>query len=171
MEGKIEDWELIKKKLNAFSKYGLEDWIKSIDPIISEIINTKKGNINISFWKDILFENFEKRPFFPCGPPSPYVILTGWLSKFFPFNNMGEKISKISIYPENNGNPLSEFSTTPIIVVDPNKVEKKFKILSGIIGVSQDPETLCVKPELGFFILDQNWGNLIIGQYNPFNDD
>ena len=158
LEGSIKDWELIKTKLNEFKKYGLNDWINKINPILDEIINTKKGKINLSFWKDIIFENFEYSHNICGGPPPSYIILTGWISKFFPFNNKGKKLDYIKIYNSHKNNPLSEFSFTPLIVTFPNNKELTLKILSGIIGVSQDPETLCVKPELGFFILDENWG-------------
>ena len=159
LEGKIEDWELIRKKLNEFKKYGLNDWIDKIDPIINEIINTKKGKIELSFWKNIIFEKFENRGGICGGPPPAHIKLTGWLSKFFPFKNNGEELYEVKINNLSENNPLSEFSITPLEVKFPNGKEKKLKILSGIIGASQDPETLCIKPELGFFLLDEKWGN------------
>ena len=125
---------------------------------MDEIINTKKGIIKLSFWKDIIFENFEYSHNICGGPPPSYIILTGWISKFFPFNNQGENLERIKIYYCHEDNPLSEFSFTPLIVTFPNNKVLTLKILSGIIGVSQDSETFCVKPELGFFILDENWG-------------
>ena len=159
LEGKIEDWELIKIKLNEFKKYGMKNWINEIDRIISKIINTKKGEIDLSFWKNIIFEHFEESSGL-CGEPPPgHIILSGWLSKFFPFKNNGEEIWRVKIDSLSEDNPLSEFSITPLEVKFPNGKEKKLKILSGIIGVSQDPDTLCVKPELGFFLLDEKWGN------------
>ena len=158
LEGTIEDWELIKKKLNEFKKFGLNDWIDKINPILNKIINTKKGEINLSFWKDIIFENYEYGGGICGGPPPSYIILTGWLSKFFPFDNKGNYLEVVKIKYENEENPLSEFSITPLIVNFPNGKELTLKILSGIIGASQDPETFCVKPELGFFILDEKWG-------------
>jgi len=159
LEGTIEDWELIKKKLNDFNKYGLNDWIHEIDSIINEIINTKKGEINLSFWKNIIFEEFPYDRRICGGPPPSYIIFSGWISKFFPFNNKGEELYKININTLCKDNPLSEFSITPLKVIFPHMKKKELKILSGIIGASQDPETFCVKPELGFFILDEKWGN------------
>ena len=161
LEGTIKDWILIKKKLNDFKKYGLKDWINSINYIIDEIINTKKGKINYNFWKDILFEHFGRYNEVYEGEIK-YIIFTGWLSKFFYLNNKGNEIfGDIKMkYSKNDSsdNPLSEFSITPLKVVFPGNKEKELKILSGIIGISQDPNTLCVRPELGFFIVDEKWG-------------
>ena len=164
IEGTIKDWKLIKKKLNDFKKYGLVDWIYSIDQIINEILNTKKGNINYDFWKNILFEHFGEE-MEAYKPIIKYIKFSGWLTKFFYFNNKGEEIAGKVIIKYNEfysfgeqDAPLSEFSITPLTVAFPNNKERRLKILSGIIGASQDPNTLCVKPELGFFILDENWG-------------
>ena len=161
LEGTIKDWILIKNKLNDFKKYGLKDWINSINYIIDEIINTKKGKINYDFWKDILFEHFGQYHEVYEGKIK-YIIFTGWLSKFFYFNNKGNEIfGHIKMEYSSNAssdNPLSEFSITPLKVVFPGNKEKELKILSGIIGISQDPNTLCVRPELGFFIVDEKWG-------------
>ena len=79
--------------------------------------------------------------------------------KFFPFQNNGERLYEVEINNLSENNPLSEFSITSLEVKFPNGKEKKLKILSGIIGASQDPDTLCIKTELGFFLLDEKWGN------------
>ena len=76
LEGTIKDWILIKNKLNDFKKYGLNNWINSINYIIDEIINTKKGKINYNFWKDILFEHFGRYNEVYEGEIK-YIIFTG----------------------------------------------------------------------------------------------
>ena len=55
LEGKCEDWENILKKTKELSKYDLEHWIKELEPILSKIIETKKGKIDKNFWKEILY--------------------------------------------------------------------------------------------------------------------
>jgi hypothetical protein len=51
---------------------------------------------------------------------------------------------------------MSEIVVTPLKIhlIDINK-DIYLSIFSGILGVSQDPESLCVKPELGFLITKQ----------------
>ena len=54
LEGTLEDWEKILKKLEFLSKYGFDIYKKKKN--IEEIINTKKGNINYDFWRNIIME-------------------------------------------------------------------------------------------------------------------
>ena len=64
LEGSLEDWEKIKKKIEYFSKeeFGLNRWTKHLIPIIDNIIETKNyynQNKDIddklrNFWKDII---------------------------------------------------------------------------------------------------------------------
>ena len=106
----------------------MNDWINQINSISKEIINTKKGKINLSFWKDIIFENFEHSYNICGGPPPAYIISTGWISKFFPFNNKGENLNKLKINYSYKENRLSKFSFTPLIVTFPNGKEPTLKI-------------------------------------------
>lgn len=50
IEGTIEDWSKILEKMNNLKKFKLDDWINKLTPIINEIIETKKGNVNKEFW-------------------------------------------------------------------------------------------------------------------------
>ena len=75
------------------------------------------------------------------------------------WNNKGEyygenyKNSKFEIYNIEKKDPMSEIVVTPLKIhlIDTNK-DIDLSIYSGILGISQDPITLCVKPELGFLI-------------------
>ena len=57
LEGNLEDWEKILKKLKSISKSGF--WTKQMEEDIIEIINTKKGKINLDFWRKIIMETKE----------------------------------------------------------------------------------------------------------------
>ena len=95
LEGTLEDWEKIKKKLEFFSKneFGLNWWTKHLIPIIDKIIETKicyNKNKDIDenlrkFWKDIIRV---KRG----GVYQPDVI-DGWIVKFLP-NISEERINE-----------------------------------------------------------------------------
>ena len=58
LEGNLSDWEKILEKLRYLSKY--EFYIKLMEEDIIEIINTKKGKINLNFWRNIIMETKEK---------------------------------------------------------------------------------------------------------------
>jgi len=57
LEGNLNDWEKILEKLKFLKKYNLSR--ESMEEDLSEIINTKKGNINLDFWRKIIMETRE----------------------------------------------------------------------------------------------------------------
>lgn len=152
------------KKIKTFKKFGLENWIDTIEKILQKIIDSKKGKIDISFWKNlIMYRDCCGR----CGKPDPYISFTGWITNFFPFNNKGDyyfdsESEILEIYNVEKSDPMSEIVVTPmkIHLVDTNR-DIDLNIYSGVLGVSQNPQTLCVKPELGFIITEK---------FNDFNE-
>ena len=62
---------------------------------------------------------------------------------------------------------MSEIVVTPLKIhlVDINR-DIDLNIYSGILGISQDPKTLCIKPELGFLITEKlnDFENIEINQ-------
>ena len=170
LEGTIEDWELILNKIQKFKNLGVDNWIEIIKKILKKIIDSKKGNIDRYFWKNlIIYRKEDINSYRMCGEPKSIYGFTGWITNFFPFNKNGEYLyennyisiyNKISIYDKENYNILSEISTTPmklhIKYADNTKKDFDLIIYSGVLGVSQDPETFLVKPELGFFITENN---------------
>ena len=161
LEGSLEDWELILDKIKTFKKIGLENWIKNIEEILKKIIDSKKGKIDISFWKNLIMY---RDCCGMCGEPDPYISFSGWITNFFPFDNKGDYYynSEIKIYNVEKRDPMSEIVVTPLKIhlVDIYRVID-LNIYSGVLGISQDPKTLCVKPELGF---------LITGKLKDFKD-
>ena len=148
LEGSLEDWELILNKIKTFKKFRLKNWINNVEEILQKIIDSKKGNIDISFWKNLIMYR-------DC---SPYISFSGWITNFFPFNNKGKDYyhSKIEIYNVEKDDPMSEIVVTPLKIhlIDTNR-DIELNIYSGLLCVSQDPKTLCVKPELGFLITEK----------------
>ena len=180
LEGEIEDWQLIFNKIQKFKNFGIDNWIETIEKILIKIINSKKGEIDIQFWKNLIIYREVSEQNKMCGSPEPMIGFTGWITNFFPYNNQGEYLyenkldsfyKNITIYDDTEAglfmtreefNLISEINETPIkLHIDyPNDKEKiedlDLIIYSGILGVSQDPDTFLVKPELGFFITENN---------------
>jgi hypothetical protein len=148
LEGSLADWNLILNKTRrTFQLFGLQNWINDIEEIIEKIIDSKKGEIDISFWKNLIVHEHSPGG---CGFPDAYQGFSGWITKFFPFNNKGGNWSygnQFNIYNVEKSNPMSEIVVTPLKIhlIDVNK-DIDLSIFSGILGVSQDPESLCVKP-------------------------
>ena len=155
LEGSLGDWELILNKIKTFKKFGLDNWINNIEKILQKIIDSKKGKIDISFWKNLIMY---RDCCGGCGKPDPFISFSGWITNFFPFNNKGKYnyYSEIEIYNVEKSDPMSEIVITPLKIhlVDTNR-NIDLNIYSGLLGISQDPKTLCIKPELGFLITEK----------------
>ena len=162
LEGSLEDWELILDKIKTFKKIGLEKWIKNIEEILEKIIDSKKGKIDISFWKNLIMYRDDCCKM--CGEPDPLISFSGWITNFFPFDNKGNYYfnSEIKIYNVKKSDQMSEIVVTPLKLrlVDIYR-DIDLNIYSGVLGISQDPKTLCIKPEIGF---------LITGKLEDFED-
>ena len=144
VEGSLEDWEKLKEKTEKLGKYDLEWWTSKIIPILDEIINTKKGNINTSFWKRMV------RVKTPDGQYVPD-IYDGWFTTFFPFDFTNKRIDEIDQFTQ----LASELLDIPLDVALTTGESFKLNVRVGFIGLSQDPQTYELKPEMGWFVSDK----------------
>ena len=149
IEGSLEDWQKIIAKLNELKKYKFEWFTDEITKIVNKIIDTKKGNVDVKFWKEMI--RFKD----PDGSYSPDYV-DGWLTKFFPYDFYG-KLLKGPIY-ETDSLP-SEMLSVPFILQvvppgkDPKDVEEvKCEMLAGFVGMTQNRKTASFKPEIGWVI-------------------
>jgi len=67
IEGTVEDWEKVKEKTQALSKYDLEWWTSELIPIIDQFIKARKGDPEYSFWLRMVREHNGRSPY---GDPS-----------------------------------------------------------------------------------------------------
>ena len=160
LEGTVEDWELVKGKAQALSKYNLEWWISELTPILDEFIKAKKGEINRQFWLDMI--RFKD----PNGLYDPGYI-DGWICKFFPYDKFGEKRHFGAILETRYGidrifgerSVPSEILNTPFILEilglgDP--IDINCQLDSGFIGLQETryaPGVYNVKPIIGWGLI------------------
>ena len=154
LEGSLNDWENILNKLKFLSKY--EFYINNIEKDIIEIINTKKGKINLEFWSKIIMETkIKEKVQRPCMFDFHEVeneYITGWILDFF--NSLKIKKSKIS-------DLISEIVEVPIkcseINENNNNKIKKIIIYAGITDIKQNPDNYEVEPIVNYeFTFDEN---------------
>ena len=154
LEGSLEDWEKIKKKLEFFSKeeFGLDWWTEHLIPIIDNIIETKKcynQNKDIDnklrlFWKDMI--RLKKGG---CYRPT---VIDGWIVKFIP--NLSESTPMINECLKDSDIP-DQITSCPLklIFIDNNEIEYDCSLASGFYGMIQDEHTFNVKPVIGYSIV------------------
>ena len=143
LEGTIEDWEKILKKLKFLSKY--EFYTEKMEKNIEEIIETKKGNINLDFWRHIIMETKENVRVEKCmGVTKEKNVIRGWICDFYPTLDKNVEANSYNLVKEVNEVPITiEFEETG--------ETKKAEIIAGILDLEQDPETFIVEPIVKYY--------------------
>ena len=155
LEGSIEDWTKIKKKLQFLSTKELNWWTQHLIPIIDNIIATKiylsshkKPNKEIiEFWKGMIRLKGKGDIYDPH-------MINGWIIKFIP--NLSK--AQPSLYEE-----LSEIDVPDQIIFCPleinwlqypgKKTIFKCSLASGFYGMIQDKNTFSVRPVTGYAVV------------------
>ena len=144
LEGTIEDWEKILKKLKYLSKYEFN--IQKMEKDIEEIIKTKKGNINLKFWRNIIMETKEKlTESVGCGKKvtKEKKLIRGWICDFYPTMKKNVETSSHDLVDEVNEVPI-------IIELKETGETKEGRIYAGIRDLKQDPKTFIVEPIVNY---------------------
>lgn len=144
IEGTVEDWEKVLYKTRYLSKYKLEWWTSELEPILKEIINTKKGNFKKQFWMNMVKAHTKKK----YGSPTK---INGWIVKFFPFDEKGER--KDLKHITNIDKLASEIVKVPFVFKDIT-INKQFEMefWSGFIGLTQNKTDYTLKPEIAWIV-------------------
>jgi hypothetical protein len=177
LEGTIEDWRAISRRVRELRNLGLGFWVDALEPILEKFVATAGGHIDRAFWESIYKWNG------PAGSGSPYV--SGWIRDFFPYlTNPTVKLAR-EIHAMLGNDPHSAKLKEPPFIRNPwlgpahsprgpgrddfpalpsrapfiwNYLGREFpmQFVGGLVGVRQDPESLCLRPEIGWAILHSN---------------
>lgn len=145
LEGTSEDWEAVLKKAENLMQYDLNWWIPQLRPILQEFIKTAKGDIDRSFWKNIITYQSDG-----CGVGAKNEF-DGWLIKFFPYNKDGKRLDLKKLYLGDAHNLPNEIVKVPVKHFEQG-VLYNLEVWSGFFGLQQNEETLAVKPQIGWLI-------------------
>ncbi len=166
LEGTLEDWRSIARRVQAFAAFDLEWWIKPLLKVCDHFVDAAAGTIDRDFWNS--FYKWHGRE----GSGSPYV--TGWVVTLFPYlDNPVAKWASLrgmrSAAPPLRRNLWlsARFSSPPPGRDDfpslPAKAPFRWQYLEtvfgmefvgGLIGIAQDSNTLTLRPEIGWAIRD-----------------
>ena len=142
--------------------FDIDDWIKELIIIIDKIIETKKGKIDVNFWKNMIInkETLEPRG---SGALTKVNNIDGWLLNFYPyyksidFFNFSEKLvgrkdfnKPIDVKSLNN--LPEEFIEVSLTMAHKQTLkETELSVKTGFLGMIQEKSGL-IKPEIGWFI-------------------
>ena len=156
LEGTLNDWEKILEKLKFLSKYGFDhNYTEDMEKDLIEIINTKKGKINLDFWRHIIMETKEtiKESENCMTVEVEKDIIRGWILHFY---------NKIMVKKENIHDVLKEVVEAPITVENLETGEKKEGIIyAGIRDLKQNPVNFEVEPIINYCLsFDEHFSHL-----------
>lgn len=155
--GTPEDWRAIRRRLDVLGEWDLAWWTNALAPAIDRIVASAEGNFDRDFWQCLY------KPQEAYGGDA----FTGWLNLLFPYFDTDAGFFRRE-FPANTGPRASWIfdggraeslpkgkSRAPLRVTHADgKSDEWLELIGGFVGVSQDPHTMALKPELGWFVRD-----------------
>jgi len=158
LEGTPADWRLIEEKTKKLAAYDLAWWTDDLLPILAQFTAAAEGNPDQDFWQSIYKWN-------NIGSGTPYI--TGWVLNFFPYvelPNSYQKLEpqKIQDWQENvlevrstTADKLPSGLSQADLLWDYNGNMFAMELVTGFIGFRQDCETLSLRPEISWAVVDK----------------
>jgi hypothetical protein len=158
LEGTVEDWGALSQRVEEFAQLDLEWWVKPLRPILKQLVAAASGDIDRAFWESI----YKWRG--PKGSGSPH--LTGWVLDLFPYlsNPRGRYGSSEGPLCRNPWLGVRRGRYSPGRDDFPGLPARapflweyfdrtfEMEFTGGLVGIRQDPDTLCLRPEIGWAV-------------------
>lgn len=96
LKGNTNDWEYLKKNIQGLKGYGLDEWLNELVPVISQCIQSSKGNVDTSFWSQI----------YKTASEYGGMYTSGWIIKFFPYLKTKGEVT--GVYENGRGSQIKE---------------------------------------------------------------
>ena len=162
LQGTLNDYEQLKKKVEKLMGYDIDDWIKELIIIVDKIIETKKGKIDTDFWKNMIInkETIEPRG---SGELTKVENIDGWLLNFYPYYKVDDafRFCEKLVRRKDFNQPLDvkslqqlpeEMIEVPLLMIHKFTGKQiELNVKTGFLGMIQEKNGL-VKPEIGWFI-------------------
>lgn len=162
LEGEPNDWYRIINKLEYLTKFGLDDWVNDLKPVIQEIAKTSQGHLDNDFWMN-MFKIHTKDEY---GNPKK---IDGWITYFYLYDKNGNQ-AKLK---EREGVDVEDIIATlpkELACVDFEYLIKRnddeiieqipMEYWAGFIGAKQDKDTFALRPEIGWFVSHRDDSNI-----------
>jgi Domain of unknown function (DUF4419) len=169
LTGTVADWKSIRNRAALFGEFGLETWCKTLDPVLAQFVAAAEGRAEPAFWRSMF------RYHSGSGPS----VMTGWMTVLFPYlKDHSENLERnpyledwerrLEIddkqhwrdrwnHPQGTGMGAVPACLTSV----PLKVrwgleERAMRLVGGLMGVSQSPDSLALQPECGWAVVYEN---------------
>ena len=154
LTGTPDDWQSILDRTRKLSAYGIDWWIKDLEPILTEFVNASKGKPDVNFWKSIVkkYRPGDMRGL-SCGMDIGSTKFDGWFLKFLPFDKSGRTPDEVNM--DHNMQPEMVRTDYKYIIFNDFtgeiEAEMMMEFWAGIVGMEVDPVTYTMTPKLGWF--------------------
>ena len=159
LEGTVEDWIALKEKAMSLRDFDLSWWTDELSPILDQFVEAASGRVDQNFWSSIYK--------FSDGSGGPFI--TGWITTLYPYRGKRNvRNTFISSWRERKGDDalsrsfygMTSDSFPPGLCSTPfiwNSLGTECHMIfySGFMAVSQDPNTLALRPEIGWGVAEQ----------------
>jgi len=165
--GTVEDWRKILDRVSGLRRFGLGWWADSLGPVLEQFVAAVQGKVDQSFWERI----YNSRGSRGSGDALPTV--SGWVKLFYPYllDSCGGYVCSPSAESNetnwSTGKEPAVLGGQPRIWMFPRhpaiapfrwlylQTVFEMEFVGGLIGVAQDPETLALRPEIGWAVRDR----------------
>jgi hypothetical protein len=167
LEGTHEDWKVLARRAQGFQEFGLGSWLDVLAPILDQFVLASQGDVDRTFWRSL----------YKFNSMSGGAVINGWITAFFPFRkdrqtgrasvptqellgNDQEELKRM-LYPSGRSSwdtPGFSADSFPSGLSNApfrwDYLDRSFdmEFLGGFVGVSQDKDTLALKPEIGWAV-------------------
>lgn len=152
LKGTPADWQRVLDKTRKLSQYGLSEWTKNLEPILTQFVLAAEGRPNQPFWQNIIKKGpTDRLKGGGCSKEKP-TYLNGWLLKLFPDEN---GLTLDSVFHE------KEMPSERVSVgfkyrkLDPEGTitsETPMELIAGFIGAEEDTLTNTITPQIGWIM-------------------
>ena len=154
LTGTPDDWQSILDRTRKLGAYGIDWWVKDLEPILTEFVNASKGKPNVNFWRSIVKKYRPGDMRGPgCGIDLGSTKFDGWFLKFMPFDKTGRTPDKVLMGHEMQPEMVRTDYKYIIYNDFTGEIESQMmmEFWAGIVGMEVDSATYTMTPKLGWF--------------------
>lgn len=169
LTGSLEDWRLIRARIEVFEAYDLEWWVGRLRPLLDELVRTAEGQPSTEFWQAIL------------KPKRAYgeTTVTGWIADLFPYLGDAPRRRRNNVFQferEHWALPIEQgikthtmgesgadkgafgfpsgLSRVPVALTFPNETKTEVDLVAGFLAIEQNPRDLALSPYIGWSVTE-----------------
>jgi hypothetical protein len=154
LEGTTDDWKLLQEKVEALSEIIPSWWMTKLNPICQGFIAASQGNADPGHWRNI----------YKWGTHSGSDYNDGWLTHLLPYirESYGGDGSACVQNKFKTGGWGGGIETSAIpgglssvpFIWDYYNTKYEMSLMAGFSGVTQNQETLAIRPKIGWVVRD-----------------